>query len=52
MDMPSVHGHLKISLIGKPGALARVDILDMKFTVAGCNYGECKSECGEGCEER
>ena len=23
--MPSVHGHLKISLIGKPGALARVE---------------------------
>ena len=50
--MPRVNGNLKVFLIGKPGALDRVDILDMKFTVAGCNHGKCEFECGEGSKER
>ena len=39
---------------GRSGSGGRRDvhILDMKFKVAGCNYGECESECSEGCEER
>lgn len=38
---------------GRSGSGGRRDvyILDMKFTVAGCNYGQCKSECGESGKE-
>ena len=32
--MPRVHGHLKISLIGKPGALARVE--DVMSSLKAC----------------
>ena len=52
--MPSVHGNLKISLIGKPGALDRVaDVMSSLKTYTGpaeyvpeCLSGENKQETG------
>ena len=51
-DMPGVHGNLKISLIGKPGALDRVeDVMSSLKTCTG-PAGICQAVYPEKVSEK